>query len=70
MYPSPPMGFPPMEGTVKLACMGNVYAAVASGRMSVQKAAEEHGAPKPTLNGKVSGKVALKTRSGTRSSPC
>ena len=41
--------------------MGNVYEAVASGRMSVQKAAEEHG----TLNDKVPGKLALKARSGT-----
>ena len=46
--------------------MERAYEAVASGRMSVQKAAEEHGVPRSTLHDKVLGKVALKARSGTK----
>lgn len=53
-----------MEGAVKSAWRG--HESVASERMSIRKAAEEHGVPRSTLHDKVSGKVALKARSGTK----
>ena len=56
----------PTYGGYSEVNMERAYQAVASRRMSVRKAAEEHGVPRSTLHDKVSGKVALKARSGTK----
>ena len=56
----------PTYGGYSEVNMERAYEAVASGRMSIRKAAEEHGVPRSTLHDRVSGKVALKARSGAK----
>ena len=57
---------PPTYGGYSAVSMEKAYEAVTAGKMSVQKAAEEYGIPKSTLHDRVSGKVALKARSGRK----
>lgn len=46
--------------------MEKAYEAVVTGTMSVRKAAEEYGVPRSTLHEKVTGKVALQVKSGSK----
>jgi len=46
--------------------MEKVYEAAVTGTMSVRKAAEEYGVPRSTLHEKVTGKVALQVKSGSK----
>ena len=57
---------PSTYGGYSSVSMEKAYQAVAAGKMCVQKAAEEYGVPKSTLHDRVSGKVALKARSGRK----
>ena len=57
---------PPTYGEYSEVNMEKAFEAVTSGRLSLRKAAEEHGVPKSTLHDKVSDKVALKARNGEK----
>ena len=46
--------------------MENAYEAAVTGTMSIRKAAEEYGVPRSTLHEKVTGKVALQVKSGSK----
>ena len=46
--------------------MEKAYEAAVTGTMSVRKAAEEYGVPRSTLHEKVTGKVALQVKSGSK----
>ena len=57
---------PPTYGGYSPVSMQKAYEAVASGKMSVRKAADEYGVPRSTLHDRVTGRVALKARSGVK----
>ena len=46
--------------------MEKAYEAVVTGTMSVRKASEDYGVPRSTLHEKVTGKVALQVKSGSK----
>ena len=57
---------PPTYGGYSPVSMEKAYEAVAAGKMSVRKAADEYGVPRSTLHDRVTGRVALKARSGVK----
>ena len=57
---------PPTYGGYSSTSMQKAYEAVTAGKMSVRKAAEEYGVPRSTLHDRVTGKVALKAKSGPK----
>ena len=56
----------PTYGGYSSVNMEKANEAVAAGKMCVQKVAEQYSVPKSTLHDRVSGKVALKARSGRK----
>ena len=57
---------PPSYRGYSTAAMEKAYEAAVMGTMSVRKAAEEYGVPRSTLHEKVTGKVVLQARSGSK----